>query len=124
MHLAEQQEKQQEQVNSNSDAILLHLQRLQEVLTSKDSNETIVGLFKDFEQNINSDRENMLKEIKKFAQKVEHTSTVDDNNFEMNNVGEIVNRLENIASKLQNSNSVHKVYNKCQGSIDNSIIHR
>jgi len=106
MHLAEQQEKQQEQANSNSDAILVHLQRLQEVLTSKDSNETIVGLFKDFEQNINSDRENMLKEIKKFAQKVETTTTVDDSNFEMNNVDEIVNRLENIASKLQNSNSI------------------
>ena len=72
MHLAEQQEKQQAQAK-DSDAILTHLQRLQEVLTSKDSSETIVGLFKDFEQNITSDREQMLNEIKKFAQKVETT---------------------------------------------------
>lgn len=109
MHLAEQQEKQQAET-ANSDAILVHLQRLQEVLTSKDSNETIVGLFKDFEQNITSDRENMLKEIKKFALKVENTAA-DSNMFnptvnadsENNNVGEIVNRLENIAMKLQDS---------------------
>jgi hypothetical protein len=114
MHLAEQQEKQQAET-ANSDAILVHLQRLQEVLTSKDSNETIVGLFKDFEQNITSDRENMLKEIKKFALKVENTAA-DSNMFnptlnnvnadpENNNVGEIVNRLENIAMKLQEADS-------------------